>query len=138
MSYYSFSHRTLKWWRRAFFHLLDNAIVNAYVLYVRSEQSARKLDHKHFRIELAKQLLGDDAPPIQPRSRVNALPPPARLTERHFPRRLPNVPVGGLHNLCVWSAATRGAGVRRRPPINVSNVSYPCVLFLVLKYIILK
>ena len=27
--YYGFSHRTLKWWWRAFFHLLEVAIVNA-------------------------------------------------------------------------------------------------------------
>ena len=31
MSYYGFSHRTVKWWRRAFFHLFENAIVNAYI-----------------------------------------------------------------------------------------------------------
>ena len=30
LSYYGFSHRTVKWWRRAFFHLVDNVIVNAY------------------------------------------------------------------------------------------------------------
>ena len=111
MSYYSFSHRTLKWWRRAFFHLLDNAIVNAYVLYVLSEQSARKLDHKHFRIELAKQLLGDDAPPIQPRSRVNALPPPARLTERHFPEKVAQCTSGRPSQpVCVVCSNKRGRG----------------------------
>ena len=26
MSYYGFSHRTVKWWRRAFFHLFENAL----------------------------------------------------------------------------------------------------------------
>ena len=35
MSYYGFSHRTIKWWRRAFF---ENAIVNAYILYRLSTQ----------------------------------------------------------------------------------------------------
>ena len=110
MSYYSFSHRTLKWWRRAFFHLIGNAIINAYILYVRSDQSARKLDHKHFRIELAKQLLGSDAP-IQPLSRLNALPPLARLTERHFLEKVgpctsgrPSQPV------CVVYSNKRGRG----------------------------
>ena len=33
MSYYGFSHRTVKWWRRALFHLFENAIVNSYILY---------------------------------------------------------------------------------------------------------
>jgi len=59
MSYYGFSHRTVKWWRRAFFHLFENAIVNAYILYRLSTQPGHMLDHKQFRIELAKQLLGD-------------------------------------------------------------------------------
>ena len=31
LSYYGFSHRTVKWWRRAMFHLLDMAVVNAYI-----------------------------------------------------------------------------------------------------------
>ena len=39
LCYYGFSHRTVKWWRRAFFHLLDLAIVNAYVLYTESVQT---------------------------------------------------------------------------------------------------
>ena len=33
LSYYGFAHRTVKWWRRALFHLLDMAVVNAYVLH---------------------------------------------------------------------------------------------------------
>ena len=33
MSYYGFSHCTVKWWRRAFFHLFENAVVNSYILY---------------------------------------------------------------------------------------------------------
>ncbi len=32
LSFYGFSHWTVKWWRRAFFHLFDMAIVNAYIL----------------------------------------------------------------------------------------------------------
>ena len=30
LSYYGFPHRTLKWWRRAFFFLFDAAIVSSY------------------------------------------------------------------------------------------------------------
>ena len=37
LSYYGFSHRTVKWWRRAFFHLLDLSVVNAYILYRQSQ-----------------------------------------------------------------------------------------------------
>ena len=45
LSYYGFSHRTVKWWRRAFYHLLDVANVNAYILYAESNQPGTKLNH---------------------------------------------------------------------------------------------
>lgn len=82
-SYYSFEHRTVKWWRRVFFHLLDTAIVNAYILYTQSTQSSRKLTHLEFRVELAKGLLqeaGTAPEPLQtaPSSRSEVLPPPLR------------------------------------------------------------
>ena len=41
LSYYGFSHRTVKWWRRAMFHLLDKAVVNAFTISV----PAKKLTH---------------------------------------------------------------------------------------------
>ena len=37
------------------FHLLDMAVVNAYILYTISVQ-AKKLTHEQFRIELSRQL----------------------------------------------------------------------------------
>ena len=33
LSYYSFPHHTVKWWRKAFFVLVDAAIVDSYILY---------------------------------------------------------------------------------------------------------
>ena len=44
--YYGFSHRTVKWWRRAFFHLLDLAIVNAYILYSNSTPHLRAIQNR--------------------------------------------------------------------------------------------
>ena len=48
ISYCSFSHRSVKWWKRVFFHLIDTTIVNAYILYSQSTQSSRKLTHVNF------------------------------------------------------------------------------------------
>ena len=97
LSYYGFSHRTVKWWRRAAFHLLDMAVVNTYVLYS-SVQKGKKLTHEQFRIELAKELLlqasvkvSDDMPACHGRLQ-RPLPPQARLTDRHFPSHLPPSP----------------------------------------------
>ena len=112
MSYYGFSHRTIKWWRRAFFHLFDNAIVNAYILYRLSEQPGRKLDHKQFRIELAKQLLGGIDDCIQPPSqRLNALPLIARLSDRYFPGKVPSCSSGRPSQpACVVCSNKKGRG----------------------------
>ena len=41
LSYYGFSHRTLKWWRRALFYLVEVAIVNAYIMYWKAHDSQR-------------------------------------------------------------------------------------------------
>ena len=56
---YGFSHRTLKWWRRAFFHLIEVAIVNVYIMYLMTPCEGRRLTHKTFRIQLTKELLMD-------------------------------------------------------------------------------
>ena len=42
-SYYGFSHCTVKWWRWLFFHLIDLAIVNAYILYLMSPCGGKRL-----------------------------------------------------------------------------------------------
>ena len=98
LAYYGFSQRTFKWWRKAFFTLFDIAIINSYILYTLSTQSNRKKSHLHFRIELAKQLLHEASHPVPSpsvqlltsHSSQSSLSRPARLTERHFPDKVPS------------------------------------------------
>jgi hypothetical protein len=66
LSYYGFTHRTVKWWRRAFFHLLDVAIVKAYILYTISLHTGRRLNHEHFCIDLVKELLANTSSAEEP------------------------------------------------------------------------
>ena len=33
LTFYGFPHRSLKWWKKVFFHLLDLTIVNSHILY---------------------------------------------------------------------------------------------------------
>ena len=54
--YYGFSHKSIKWWKRVFFHLLDLSLVNAHLLHL---QSGHKLTQLQFRQEVAKSLLDD-------------------------------------------------------------------------------
>jgi len=135
---YGFSYRTVKWWRRAFFHLFENAIVNAYILYRLSTQPGHMLDHKQFRIELAKQLLGDaDGHTNPPSHRLNAVPPVARLTERRFIEKVPPLYKWKDLTTCVCCAEIKAAWARPQH-INASSVSYLCVSFLALNYTTLK
>ena len=57
LCYYGFGHRTVRWWRRAFFFLLDMAVVNSYILYSRQCTEGRRYTHEQFRVDLAKELL---------------------------------------------------------------------------------
>ena len=97
LSYYGFTRRTLKWWRKAFFALLDIAIVNGYILYTLADHTKKKLTHMQFRIELAKQLLLEVCHTLPSSSNTSvfshspwsSLPPTSRLTERHFLGKVP-------------------------------------------------
>ena len=85
--YYGFSHRSVKWWKRAFFHLLDLALVNSYVLY-KAVNKTSKMKQLQFRLSVAKSLTeGLERP------RHCHHPPeldlPTRLTERAFPEPIP-------------------------------------------------
>jgi len=117
LSYYGFGHRTVKWWRRAFFFLLDMAVVNSYVLYtLQNPDKKRRLTHEEYRVQLATDLLsaaGVDSnttlAPHGPR-RVSSQPA-ARLTERHFPTNTGRNEVGRpIQQDCFVCSRKRGRG----------------------------
>ena len=53
--YYGFAHRSVKWRKRVFFHILDTAIVNAHIIY--NACSDVKLTQLEFRRAVAEGLL---------------------------------------------------------------------------------
>ena len=117
-SYYRFSHRTIKWWKRLFFHQIDMAIVNAYILYLMSPCTGKRLTHSQFRVELAKQLLMEEVIPVEePEGRplgphLDPNPPSSRLTGRHFPGKLGSTTAGHpRQQQCVVCSLKKG---RRR------------------------
>ena len=93
--YYPLPHRTVKWWKRAFFHLLEVALVNTYIMYTQSNCSSKRLNHQQFRQALALQILEvagvsqteQQRPPSG--HNVDSIPKPLRLVQRHFPELLP-------------------------------------------------
>ena len=113
LSYYNFNRRTNKWWRKAFFCLLDVAIYNSFVLYSKSKQDHRKLSFLQFRTQLARELVMDSSSEcsIPQSSSTQSGPivvtsPSARLVERHFPDKVPSRQNGkpGQRNCVVCSS----------------------------------
>ena len=52
--YYSFIRKTVKWWRKLFFWMLETAVVNSYVLYRETTPSPKS--HIHYRRTLVDSL----------------------------------------------------------------------------------
>ena len=75
--YYGFPHKSLKWWKRVFFHLLDLSLVNAHVLHT---LAGGKLTQLQFRQEVAQELLKEFQRP-RPHNTPRAPDTPLRLTE---------------------------------------------------------
>ena len=55
---YSFMQKTLKWWRKMFFWLVEVSIVNSFVLYKKVNHTTT-LQHLTYRQKLVEQLVGD-------------------------------------------------------------------------------
>ena len=103
--YYGFSHRSVKWWKRVFFHLVDVVLVNSHILYKEATQS--KITQLDFRLAVARGLIeGYTRPPHRTRH-LSAPDLPLRLTERPFPEPIP----GGKRFDCIV-CSNRGAGQR--------------------------
>ena len=84
MAYYAFDRKSIKWWRKVFFWLLEVAVNNAHVLYKSHTSSARKMTLKEFRrelsVELCQGLVQEDTLGYQRMDRSLE-----RLRGRHFP-----------------------------------------------------
>ena len=124
LSYYTFHHRTLKWWKRAAFHLLNLVCVNAYIIYCES-RPRNKLIHELFLVEVAKGLLiqsghsSDDLENSDGHSFSDPaeVPPSFRLTGRHILGELPLCDNGRLRQ-CVCCVCSK----KKRSYITISQI----------------
>ena len=57
---YSISRRTFKWTKKLFFHLLDLAILNSYILH--SSCRGKKMSHRDFQYTLVRNMLAHAGP----------------------------------------------------------------------------
>lgn len=87
-SYYMIPVAGKKWWSRIFYDLIDRAIYNSFVLYQESPHCP-SINLKKFRIDLAKQLVGNFCSRGKRGRPSDEGPQLARYIERHFPDFLP-------------------------------------------------
>lgn len=60
MASYSFSRKTIKWWRKMFFWLVEVSIVNSYILFTTTKEAGvRSICQRNYRQNLIQQLVGD-------------------------------------------------------------------------------
>ena len=107
MSYYQFVRKSVKWWRKVFFWMIEVMVVNAYILYTQHTDAARKLSHKEFRRELVMSLCEEQqstTPHRQPRQRRDHTL--ERLRGSHYPD------TGSAHRDC-RICSVRGSGGQR-------------------------
>lgn len=76
IQYYSVHHKTMKWYRTLFFHFLDIAATNSYLLHkdICAEKQQQPMSHRDFLEELTAQLCG-----------VAVAFPPTRQQSDHVP-----------------------------------------------------
>ena len=97
---YKLNIKTLKWWKKLFFHLINVAIVNSYIIYKECTTRGTPMVQCHFRRRLVEELLEysgqtNVAPVGRPAPKVSE-----RLAGRHFVDKFIE---GGktLHRQCI-------------------------------------
>ena len=85
--YNTITRKSVKWWKKLAFHLLNFAITNAYILY-------RKYEHKpisqyKFREALVLHLTSQHQSKATHKGRKIVGNPSSRLLQRHFPSSIP-------------------------------------------------
>ena len=122
VQYYGYNNFTKKWWKRIFFHMLDVTLVNAYILYYKSN-TGKLLSHLDFRIAVARGLIasaeitnGQTCQPV-----INNCP--TRLVgHNHFPE-----PAGGKPDCRVCS--NRGSGKRKQTSYRCKSCKVPLCVY---------
>jgi hypothetical protein len=86
LSYYSFERKTIKWWKKLFFHLFDLAIVHTHILHTKSNK--KNLSLEIFYKKVADGLLASVSTEPQVQGQTGS--PAGRLVGTgHFLYRIP-------------------------------------------------
>lgn len=90
ISFAESTRKTLKWYKKLFFHFLDMSLYNSFILYKIQTKEAPQLSE--FRLKVVKKIIEKHGPQRKP-SKGGRCPSdsdnPPRLTAHHFPRVIP-------------------------------------------------
>ena len=116
MSYYSFLHKSVKWWRKIFFWLLEVVVINSYIIYkeLARLRGERPMSHLEFRrkliLSLSEPLRTSVPHSTRTRtSRTERLQPVPHFLEKGRKRRdcvVCSDREGGTRHLTVYRCAT--------------------------------
>ena len=96
--YYGYPHRSIKWWKRVFFHLLDLSILNANILY--NQTANNNMSQLDFCVAVVSSLLTGHSPRAVNRHYAPTTELPMRLSERPFIERIPSETAHGGRPRC--------------------------------------
>lgn len=89
ISSYSFTRKSIKWWRKVFFWLLETALVNSFLLYNANQDQNNKVRQRKYRKMLIHELVGNVAN-LKKRGRPSNSQDEERLNGKlHLPYPLP-------------------------------------------------
>ena len=85
VAYYPFK-KTMKWWKKLFFHLFIRGVVNSYILFKKTRNNSSSISLQKFMVAVGENLAlmaGEDQIVINPSTVAD------RLTGRHFATKIP-------------------------------------------------
>ena len=84
--YYSFSRKSIKWWRKIFFHGLEVAIINSHILYKTASPNSTLLTYRRLILDnLASSFIANTPTTSRGRPRLIPSSTPERLdSQKHF------------------------------------------------------
>lgn len=89
ISSYAFTRKSIKWWRKVFFWLLETGIVNAFLLYNANQEQNNTVRQRVFRKRLVTELVGN-VRNVKKRGRPSNIGEEERLNGKlHLPYPLP-------------------------------------------------
>ena len=90
LQYYEALRRTVKWWKKLFFHFLNLMVLNSYKLYLKYGNRPSKRSHQKFRSALVSSLVKSAVNAPRPQGSRGRKPEPLdRLQGSHFPVYIP-------------------------------------------------